>query len=560
MAGTSRDRPPAAGLTAWLCRWLAPVAVALALLPVGARGEAILEVMPASIAVATIEQPQAMTARLRLRAPEKASLSAVRLTSFSNDGVAVEFAAGQSTEVAALQSNDEHLWSLVLRPTRPLAKTAKIVFEVTMTENPQRGETAMSGAENENAAPRRRHLFATLEIEPAPLDPIASFVSMEIEASAATASRQRPTTLYVVLRNKKDFTVEITELVWQTPRFIALREGGSDCGEADPTTAPAPPRRLGSYQQLVLPVLVCPGEQIVPGKYIILAAARVAVDGTERAVLSASQEIEVGVLGESEFLNLLGVPSLLLLPGFLLLITWRMLHSMLAASGEAGFRLKPREADFWAVAIALSLCFSFAYPWLTETLLPAGRRDYLIAYGLQDLVYVYTAAIALGLLCFLGGRLIALVLAKIAAARLARSQPLASDTPLAALRKLERVKGAGELPACHLASATSDQELLELAPWSKGDTLWLAPPILVEIKDRFASAEEGRLANNSLQRLTTGADRDAATLLRLAENGDTNKWWTLSWGQAGAISGPVTKSREEVQSLNRTARLVREHP
>lgn len=551
MAGTAPMRRPAAAPARRLSGWPAAVVLALALLPAAAHGQASLEVTPSKIDVASIEQPQALTARLRLRSPDEASLSAIRLTTFSNDGITVGLAAGETAELATLAGSDEHLWSLVLRPARPLAKTAKVVFEVTMTEHPKAEDTV----------PRQRHLFATLEIEPAPADPVAGFVTLEIKASEATASRQRPATLYVLLRNKKDFAVEITELTWQAPHFIALRAGGTDCGEATAAApAPAPPGSLGGYQQIVLPFLVCPGEQIVPGKHVVLAAARVAVDGSERAVLSASHEVEIGVLGESELLNLLGVPSLLLLPGFLLLITWRMLHSMLVASGEAGFRLKPKEADFWAVAIALSLCFSFAYPWLTETLLPEGRRDYLVAYGLQDLVYVYAAAIALGLLCFLVGRLVVLVVERIAAARLARSLPLAADTPLAALRKLERVRGSTELPACHLASATADQELLELAPWSKGDTLWLAPPILVAIKDRFADAEEGRLAHNMLQRLTTGADCDAATVLRLAAQGETNTWWTLTWSEVGAVKGPVTKSREAVQSLDRYVRLVREHP
>lgn len=543
-------RLPAAAPVRRLSGWLAALILGLALLPSAARGEPSLEVTPSKIDVASIAQPEALTARLRLRAPEDASLSSIRLTTFSNDGIAVGLAAGETAELATLAGSDEHLWSLVLRPSRPLAKTAKVVFEVTMTEHP----------EAEDAAPRQRHLFATLEIEPAPADPVAGFLSLEIEASEAMASRQRPAILYMVLKNKKDAAVEIAELTWQAPRFIALREGGADCGDDGTTPPPFVPRSLGAYQQLVLPFLVCPGEQIVPGKYVVLAAARVAMDGTAGAVLSASHEVEIGVLGESEFLNLLGVPSLLLLPGFLLLITWRMLHSVLAASGADGFRLKPKEADFWAVAIALSLCFSFAYPWLTETLLPEGRRDYLVAYGLQDLVYVYTAAIALGLLCFLGGRLVVVAVESIAAARLARSQPLPGDTPLAILHKLARVKGAGELPAWHLASATADQELLELAPWSKGDSLWLAPPILIELADKFATPEDGRLANNTLQRLTTGPDPDAATLLRLAERGETNKWWTIGWGQAGAIRGPVTKSREEVAGGNRTARLVRERP
>ena len=104
------------------------------------------------------------------------------------------------------------------------------------------------------------------------------------------------------------------------------------------------------------------------------------------------------------------------------------------------------------------------------------------------------------------------------------------------------------------------QQLLELASWSGGDTLWLVPPIYVKIKDRFAQPDDERSANNALQRLTTGANLDAAALLALAEEGETNKWWTMTWAEVGAVKGPVTRERKAVESLDRLARLVREHP
>src|SRR5690606_26561756 len=119
--------------------------------------------------------------------------------------------------------------------------------------------------------------------------------------------------------------------------------------------------------------------------------------------------------------------------------------------------------------------------------------------------------------------LVAVIAAWIEAARLARSQPMPGDKPLAILRKLARVDATAELPAWRLFGAGAAQQLLELASWSGGDTLWLVPPIYVKIKDRFAQPDDERSANNALQRLTTGANLDAAALLALAEEGETNK-------------------------------------
>jgi hypothetical protein len=363
----------------------------------------------------------------------------------------------------------------------------------------------------------------------------------------------------MVLTNQRDLAVEVTDIRWFGPGFIVLREGSADCTTENAPPAPATSRSLAPYEQAVLPILVCPEEQIVPGKYNLLASAKVTLDGTVLAALSASQAVEVGVLGESDLLNLLGVPSLLLLPGFLFLITLRILQVTLVAP-VAATTLKPKEADFWAVAIALSLAFAFLYPWATEHLAPEGRRDYLVAYGLRDLVYVYAAAIVLGCLAFFVWRILVWCASLYRAWQLRRCVPQAGDDPVVILGKLVRAdSGFGlDLPAAHLQGTPATQQLLVLSPWSKGDTVWLTPPAELRIKDSFTDREESRRANNVLQRLIAAEDIDAATASRLIEDGKAKQWWSVEWVKVGAVDGPVAKAPDDLEHLHGRGRLLRE--
>jgi hypothetical protein len=523
----------------------------IALTATRSYAEATLEVTPDSIAAATIEQPATMSARLRLRAPAEATLRSVRLTSFSNDGITVKIEDGDAAaNIDALAPNDEHLWALLLTPARPLAKRAHVIFEVAMSEDPT--------TEGEETV--RRHLYASLVIEPLSTDTLTSLVGMEIKGGDQMVSRQRPGTVYLLLKNQRDLAVQVTNLQWFGPGFIELRAASADCAADTAAAAQSVSRRLGPYEQVVLPTLVCPGEQVVPGKYTLLATASVTADGAQLAVLSASQDIQVGVLGESELLNLLGVPSLLLLPGFLLIITWRILGSLRGASAEGGFELKPKEADFWAVAIAMSLAFAFLYPWVTEQILPEGRRDYLVAYGMRDLVYVYSAAIGLGIFTYGCWRLIAMLKSSYNSWQLARCVPLESDSTIAVLEKLVRAKSEIELPLVHLKGTGSDQELFELTPWAIGETVWLAPPIQLVLNDLSADRDKQRAADNALQDVTTGRGVDAATVCEIVKEGETKGWWTAKWGQVGAVTGPASKAPDAIEGLHKRGRLVIESP
>ncbi|MCP4326892.1 MAG: hypothetical protein GY791_00435 [Alphaproteobacteria bacterium] len=531
---------------------LCAVAVACLLGAAAPRAEtgaaATLELIPSTIATATAVETEDIGARLRLRAPAGATLGDIRLSSFSNDGIAVTVEGGAAAaELASLAADDEHLWILQLKPTRPLAKAAHVVFEVVMNEHRQ------------GKSPIRRYLYATLQIDAPPATAVASLVAIEIKGDDTVLSRERPGTIYVVLKNQRARDLQVTEMRWFKPDFVDLWPDRADCPR-DPPPAAAAPRTLAAHGSIVVPVLVCPREQVVPGKYTLLATAHVAADGVTLGALNASQAIEIGVLGESELLNLLGVPSLLLLPGFLLLITWRILQAVRPSDGAGEFFLKPTEADFWAVAIALSLGFAFAYPWLTWLLLPGGERNYLISYGLRDLVYVYSAAIVLGILTFGLWRLQAAIRAKLAAAELARTVPVAGDGEVDIVQKLAAAGGAIDLPLAHLKNTAADQALFILSPWSSAETLWLAPPMRITIKDRFDKPEDQRDAYNALERITTDGDVDAAAAQSILSDGLARGWWNVAWSTVGAVNGPVQKKPDDIERLNRRRRLVEESP
>ena len=73
---------------------------------------------------------------------------------------------------------------------------------------------------------------------------------------------------------------------------------------------------------------------MVPGKYTLIAAVDVESDDKLAAtVMTPAQEINVVVVS-FDLLKFLGIPSLLFLPGVLMLITWRRGSQELQAAME----------------------------------------------------------------------------------------------------------------------------------------------------------------------------------------------------------------------------------
>ena len=119
-----------------------------------------------------------------------------------------------------------------------------------------------------------------------------------------------------------------------------------------------------------------------------------------KANVIAQQQFEVGILGESDLLTALGLPSFLILPGFLMIVTFQMLRKR--GSGELLVLKNATNPHLWIGAITLSGVMAFVYPYATTLRWLGGvSRNYLIGYGLGDIVRVWLGSIFIGMLAWL---------------------------------------------------------------------------------------------------------------------------------------------------------------
>ncbi len=138
---------------------------------------------------------------------------------------------------------------------------------------------------------------------------------------------------------------------------------------------------------------VTPKGRIRPGKQLLMLQVQIDTDHGKRDFV-VTRELSMGILGESEILKLLGVPSLLLLPGFLAVSTWLLLWRLkvMRPPGSDSQPLEEKSSGFWLISITLSLVISGIFR--------LQRPDFFSFYDLADLVFVWSASILLGLVVY----------------------------------------------------------------------------------------------------------------------------------------------------------------
>ena len=162
---------------------------------------------------------------------------------------------------------------------------------------------------------------------------------------------------------------------------------------------------LAPGDSLVIHLTLTTAGAVQPGDSVILLAVHSIdkVDGSTSTAVT-SQKVSFSVLGESGVLQVLGVPSLLFVPGIVLAVVlwalWTHVYPRrpFALAPDAGLEGK---VVMWVFALLPSLALPFLYPTITSWFGPA--RDYRKAYGLDDILYVWIiAAIAAFIIWFLG--------------------------------------------------------------------------------------------------------------------------------------------------------------
>jgi hypothetical protein len=521
-----------------------------------------LEAMPAQI-VSNLSPDTPVELDVHLKAGSQ-PLSNIALTTFSGDDIAVVLPADRGL-LTGLGASSEYAWFLRLTHTGTLLGAAKLYLRVAFDVLDAAGRSS------------HRLLYSTVEFAPAAAPSMAPLLAKAEAIGAATSvAHERPAQLLVQLTNQSNRTLKLATLTIFKPTFVCLSIAGDVCrAPADDVTAGAKQVLLEKQQPIdlkplgladlppgqtaILPLMLRASSRVVPGLYTVMIGVQIESGGLEQTV-TASHDINVAVLGESDLLKLVGVPSLLFLPGALLLITLSMCLSVgISSDDRKKLQLQPSEPGFWVLAIGLSLLAAAGYPSFTKFW--GHERNYLAAYGLEDFMYVFGWSIAGGILVFGAYRGI-LFLKKLCQAYEIRQQvPQPGDDPLTILGKLAKVKENVACRQVYPLGGSAADAMLVLGPWSTDTELWVVPPALLEVT-LPGSDPNYYMALDECDRLSNGEVSDAAAteeLIRAHDGGGgVTPWWTLQWSSSGSLQQkpPLKVKRSAWTDLPRLARLV----
>jgi hypothetical protein len=441
---------------------------------------------------------------LILQNPSSSALEDIRLSWFGNEGIKLEI---ETVRVNSLPPNGTLAPAFLVSRARPELVPGNLFI---------RADYKYAGT---NGVEIARVVIGTLRLQDQATNSPDKLVEVQMKASLQSLNEKNPGTLYLTIKNKSNQRLAV-KITARGPPFLTIETNQLSSGLA-----------LSPYENVLLDIPVKATSIVRPGKQLLLFQVdveRTAYDKKQVSTLIIPQEIEVGVFGESILLTLLGVPSFLVLPGFLALVTLGLLWKLVGPKIE--FPLKSSTPEFWLVAITLSIFSAVAYPWATEKW-GAMRRDYLNGYGLLDVVQVWFGSILLGLcLCLaLGFCMWAHKTWRAWKQRQWEFSP--NDGPLQFLGKFakrHRPPNLDRVQVTDPAGATSREAFwVEPVP-PEGTDVWVAPKIVVKWRD---SKNRPDLQKEVQDQVTSTGS--TATLVRLLQTAETAGLLTADWETEG---------------------------
>jgi hypothetical protein len=577
-------RFPVAFLALWL---LLPAVVA--------RGaDPTLDVIPAEVVTRTLPKDAPLELEVRLKAAD-GELTAIVASTFSNDGISAEFAPETPARLAKLAPNAEYAWRLKLTrssgsvltestlhvrvgfdvapaeesgpplPTpaapatvppkttaAPATAASKTAPAASKTARPAPGAAPTPAAGAPVTPPTHRLIYTSVKIKPQPIVTGIEIAKAEIKGAPDSLAHERPGRMFILVTNQYSRPLTVTAVHTLRPTYITVKDTDPD--------QPKLPIRILPGQAADIFYTIEANSAVVPGKYNLIATVDVTTDDNLAAtVRTPAQEINVVVLGESDVLKFLGIPSLLFLPGVVMLAAWKFLWSFTHNDDAvAKYRLQWNTSDFWIIAIALSLATAAIYPILTPRVPPYSARDFVAAYGLVDFGLILCFSLIASTAVFGAWRALILICWGLAAAGraikalwIANTTPSTEDTPLQILGKLPKSqKGIQFEQFCFKDQPA--QCLLSL-PWSTKEELWLVPPIELGGINRtnYDALDESYMLTNGPPPV------DAAVALARIQRGIEQRWWREpGWSTVGDVRHPIKVPREGWTKLDRLGRLI----
>lgn len=378
-------------------------------------------------------------------------------------------------------------------------------------------------------------------------------VTSELLLSSDTLESGHPADVVVVLNNTGEADLRLADVAFIASEGMSLcsvsaaepSPGISRCPGAPTDDARATSSTLRAGSQTVFSYRLFTTGRIWPGSKLFVLSftfLQPLAPLLPPATAVVSRKVEYSVLGESEFIGAVGVPSFLLLPGFLTLATYRLLARRGRRASD------PPALDVTAVEfVALSATLSIvAIPvfWLATWLI-ARPRTYLSGYDTGDLLAVWIGATVIGAAAFT-------LPAAVRASAERRRTPTNRDDPLTIIRKLARQGLPLTLPQAQFTSpvpgggGTAQAAYIFSRPEPDQDSFWLLPAI----EYRFLSPVDEELKRRVLRGLAPDGDPgDLARLLRRHRRRIPLRW-------AAPHEGPLRIPADRVTAATSAAPLL----
>jgi hypothetical protein len=295
---------------------------------------------------------------------------------------------------------------------------------------------------------------------------------------------------------------------------------------ANGTVAPADGIQIDAGQQSDFTFTAKAKKRVNPGKQLLVFKVQVRTDGPWRTFL-LTREVTVGVLGESEILKLLGVPSLLFLPGFLALTSFGLLWRFRVFRGpyaDPNPPLSEKDPGFWVISIILSA--------ILVGIFVAVRHDFLQFYGLPDLLEIWLVSIGVGVVGYLLFKL---------GERIWQS----FMTPFHILRKLSRSGQSTEVRRVQLKGITEFAFVIKV---QSNGSAYVCPRIDLVWKKGFVGAARGEVEDQ----LKSGGDPQivADTIKREMNQGAASGVFKFDWVRSDpANSSAHWVSKDEIEAF-----------
>jgi hypothetical protein len=233
-------------------------------------------------------------------------------------------------------------------------------------------------------------------------DSIDKVVDAKVQTTLDSLDSSHSGTIDLFLTNKQGQSITL-DVTANGPEFTCFDPPKEGCPavprSATPTLAKIERKTIpiGPYQTHIEEFRVGARQRVEPGKYLLSFEIVLEGTGVQPAGSTVlSQTVDVGVVAESAILKALSVPSFLLLPGCLVMLTLGFFSKYgwsWSKPAKSDPIPEPTDAYFWLASITISGVMALVYRWIWD-------RWYFVSYGIEDIALVWIYSVLLGLLLY----------------------------------------------------------------------------------------------------------------------------------------------------------------